>query len=283
MRKTARMLWALLLASFCLVLVACGGSGAEGGSGGGGEAAPKVDPAEKFVGTWKLASMESEGITIVGDFAVITGEEGGLVLELKEGSTGTFSYGEDSVDMTWELVDDNTIHAAKAEDADEDAGDDEAVDAMVKDDGIDLAYQDGALVTSWTDEENESEVKMLFNESGTLEGAPRIDMEKATDVESIDQIVGTWNITAMSAAGATMYGSADSLAALYGEETETSLTINEDGSTTFMGQDVTCTLGEDGAAIDLVIFQIPIKLIDGELVIDMSELFGQDMVFLYSK
>ena len=71
--------------------------------------------------------MESEGITIVGDFAVITGEEGGLVLELKEGSTGTFSYGEDSVDMTWELVDDNTIHAAKAEDADEDAGDDEAV------------------------------------------------------------------------------------------------------------------------------------------------------------
>lgn len=316
MRKRLLVLWVSLLCACGLALPACGSSGsADAGAGetqkeAAQEEAQKeveVDPAEEFYGTWKMAAMQTQNVTVAGDFSQFIDSEGGatLTIVIEKGGTGTISFGDETSGLTWEMTDGTmVVKPDKEADADGEADDaneatDDATDAdtdtddageeVDADDGggvtnvdhFDCTYADGRITAKWSDGETESAV--ILTADGTLPDVPEIDMAQATDFTSMDELVGTWKISKMKMAEAIVYGEPDDLAQLYGDEAVNVLEIGEDGAATFMGQECAVDVEEDGAIIDVVIYQIPIKRLGDDLAVDMSDFVGSDAVFCFSK
>ena len=73
MKKRIQVVLVALVCAFAIALVGCGGNGTAGESksGGEGKTAVQIDPSEKFIGTWKLAALKTQGVTMVGDFASV--------------------------------------------------------------------------------------------------------------------------------------------------------------------------------------------------------------------
>ena len=282
MKRRMIVLWVALLCLCGLFLPSCGGSAGSGSDEKGGSAAEVVvDPAEKFYGTWKLAAMKSQNLTIVGDFSMFMDAEDGetIVMAIEKGGAGTISLGDDSHALTWELADDNTLSVKPDKPAEDE---DEAADGSPMSlEKLDFVYGDDGITATYEDEE--VSYAMVFTESGSLADEPEVDMTKATDITSLDALAGTWSLSTLKYGGATMYGAPEDLAALYGDEVDTVMEIAADGSCKFLGQDCKVAVGEEGASIDLVVYQIPVKMLGDNIAIDMGELLGSDMVFVFSK
>lgn len=287
MRKRLLVLWMSLLCVCGLALPACGGSSGAANGEDAKASAVAADPAEKFYGTWKLAAMRSKNLTIVGDFSMFTGGEEGEAptMVIEKGGTGAISLDSESRSLTWELSNDNTISVTpeKQDDAqDEDDADDGAevdVDTIKT---LDFVYGDEGLTAKYEDEETAYE--LVFNETGTLADGPEIDLEKAENFATLDELTGTWNLVAMKLAGATMYGEPEDLAEIYADSSNSAtFEVAADGSATLFDQSCKCTVGENGASIDFVFYQIPIKHVGDYAIVDMSEFMGTEIAFCYKK
>ena len=288
MKKRFLVLWVSLLCVCGIVLSACGGAG-----GGGNTAAPDpepVDPAEKFIATWKLAGMETKGMTVVGDLSAFLGEEmeseDGTVMafDVQEGGKGVATFMGEEANFTWELADDNTITVTPEKDADDADDSDDATeeDSPLETTSIDFAYAEDMLTAEWSTDEDT--YHMTLTKDGVMPGAPEADLSKAAAITSLDQIEGTWKLSAVNMLGALMYGDAATLAELTGNEGDSrDIVVNADGSATFFGEAVTCSVGDDGASIDVEGESVSIVKLGDYLVVDMSGLLGADFAFYFGK
>ena len=301
MRKRLLVLWVSLLCLCGLALPACGGSPSAADEEGAKVPAVVADPAEKFYKTWKLAAMRSQNLTFVGDFSMFMDSEDGQIptMVIEKGGTGSISFGDESRLLTWELSDDNTIsvkpekqaEAESGKDADDEASDDATDDDAATEDAevsvdafdtLDFVYGDDGLTAHYEDEE--SSFEMIFNESGSLADEPEIDLANAENFTSLDELVGTWNLTAIKLAGSTIYGDPADLAAVYADNTQSAIfEVADDGSATLMDQSCNCTVGEGGVIIDFVFYQMPIKHVGDYAIVDMSDFFGAEMAFCFTK
>lgn len=286
MKRRQTLVWAVLLGVSMIGLPACGGGNkAEEGAAAPVEEEVKVDPTEKFLGTWKLAAMQSQGLTIVGDFSMMFEEDTTMVLTLSEDGVGSMAFCDDEASLSWELVDDETIALTVEQDQSEDQSEDEdsdGVEGIVGDSStINVSYQDDGLMMSMTDEDFEGNI--LFTQDGTAAAYPVLAIEDGQPITSADDMVGEWKLTGMNYFGASMYGSADDLASLVGDAADTTLTISDDGTAVMMGSDVTWTVGDDGAAIDLGGLEVPVVSLNDGLAFDFSETLGMSIVMLYTK
>ena len=292
MKKRFLVFWMSLLCVCGLGLAACGGKSDSGVDSGGAVEEVVVDPSEKFLGSWELAAMEFQNITVVGDISSVVGlvdEEMGeasesgklMVFEFKDDKTGVVTFAGDTATFTWELADDNTVTVTPdKKEADEEA--DDAEDAITQR-TIDFAYEDDALTGEF--EANENTYHMTLTKDGTLPGAPVIDLDSANGVTSKDQLVGTWNLAGMQFVGAAMYGKTEDLAAMYGnEDVSAALEIGDDTSSVkFMGEDCSLTESDGGICIDIVIAQLPFKMVGDYLVVDLSPLVDAEIALIYAK
>ena len=109
MRKQVSALLASMLLAGGLMLPACGGGNSAQDTSNASEAATeevqevKEDPAKKFIGEWRLAAAESNGVTMAGDLSIMLGEDVSFTFTLNEDGTGNFAFSEEKANLTWKL------------------------------------------------------------------------------------------------------------------------------------------------------------------------------------
>ena len=272
MKKRLQVVLVALVCAFAIALAACGGGsgGSAGGSGGGsGDAVVQVDPSEKFIGTWKLAGAETQGVTLVGDLSSMN--VGSAQLVIKDDGTGEMSMDDQKTAFTWEQTGDNTLTLA--------------LESQSKNETIDKApeviYEDGLLKIAI--EANDQSGALLFSTDGKIEGMASLSMDDATAVTSEDELIGSWKISGVSYGGAYMFGDAASLAAINGSE-EMVVTFDKDGKATMLGDEAKWSIGDDGAVIeDDSGLSIAVKALGDDILMDVGAAFGMDMVMRFSK
>lgn len=283
-----RIVW-LLTAALCTsgaTLAACGQQQSKPDDAAATTAVeqPKkeVDPSEKFVGDWKLACLETRGVTVTGDYSQMLGTDAENSLKINEDGTGTLKFGEHSGDITWKLADDdnNTIVLTPKAQEDSQSG----TDATGQPSTLNVTYDADKKTLGLTMSDDEFQGTMVFSTDGTVEGLPTADISKATAVKSKDAIVGDWKVCAVGMNGALMSGDPESLAVIFGSSFDASLSIAADG-TIKMGEDATGTLeeGEDGVVLKDTYTTMLLKTLDDKLVLDLSEIMGAEMFILYTK
>ena len=283
--KNRLLVWlcSLALCTCGLTLAACGSAGSEGGGDAvvTEEEAPQeeakqeeakqeeapVDPNEKFLGEWKLALMESQGLSITGDLSEMLGATSGVVLKINEDSTGSLALGDEGGDFTWDLRDDNTITMVIEDSTSEDA----------ETTSVDVAYADDVLSFELKDEENDA--RLSFTKDGTIEGYDSVTVDTLTDFSSNDQLVGSWNMCGITMGTMTAYGDPETIASLSGLDS-VDLEFSEDGTTTFNGSSVNWGIGENGAYMENGTDQVSLKASGDYLVMDMTEYLGKDSPML---
>lgn len=279
-----------MLCVCCVALAACGGSG----SGSAAASSSAADPAAKFVGTWKLAGGETQGMTVVGDFASMLGIEDNFQMTVKEDGTGSMSFGGETKTFTWEASGENTM--AMKPSADGASGDSSASSASAEAEATteggsteeianeltEFTYEDGKLTATVTNEGQT--IKIIFTQDGTIPGAPVIDSAKAAPITSEADLIGTWKLSGMNLMGMTVYGESDAIAQMSGG-TDTSLTFEEGGKCTMSGVEGTYAVTANGATINQDGAEMEVKSLDGSIVIDAGAASGLDleMVMMYSK
>lgn len=271
MKKRLTLLMSMLLCVTALVLSACGGS-----SGGG--AAEQADPSAKFVGTWKLAAAKMQGITMTGNIGMFfEGADEGIVLSITEDGKGSLSAGEDTADATWELSDDDTITLTVVKKSDDDSTD----SLLDEEKPIPVKYLDGAL--SMEIEREEMSGSMIFTADGTWDGATMVSSDSLKEITDSKDLVGEWKLAGVTMQGICMYGSAEDLSTIVPTDTDTTITINEDGTAKAMGQDMKWTVDDNGAKLNAAGGDLPLRAYDGGIALDMSDFFGVELIALYTK
>ena len=282
MKKYLALLCASMLCVCCLALAACGGSAsssaasasasgsaasastaASASSAAASSSAAATDPQQLFAGEWKLAGLQSQGVTMVGDLGAILGN-GEVRFVLNADGSASVTMGEDTADATWKTTGDTTA------------------EITVNDNAVPLSYEDGAiLVTMENDGFNGT---MILTKDGTYAKLTTIDAEGATAITSESALIGNWNLCGVNMMGVSMYGSAEDLAAVSGDSDMT-LVIEQGGSAKIMGGDATWSVGSDGASISIDGVTIPVQALDnGNLIVDASGITGgMSVVLVYSK
>ena len=281
MSKRLALLWATLLCVCGLTLAACGGTSKSGdaGASGGAAAEKPADPSEKFLGEWKLAAIQTEGITVVGDFSIMMDTDAGVSLTLEKDGTGAMAFDDESGTLSWKLVDDNSIELTIAEEGEQDDDAPITVGETVK-----VTYEDGVLSLPMDDDDMQG--TLLFSADGTVKKYPEIDTSTATEITSRNALVGEWKLTGMNFSGASMYGDADSIAAIVGESTDPTIVVPKEGPVTLMGDEAELSVSGSGATVSVAGTSVPIKALGDDIIVDLSEmtiLGDADIVMRFSK
>ena len=272
MKRYLALLLTAAMCVCCLALAACGG-GASDSAASGSEAsssAAAADPAEKFIGEWKVAGAEMEGITITGNLSgglLGEGTVGEILFSFDKDGTGSASYNDESFNFAWETKGDNAVVIKPTDD-----------NASVEE--IEATYENGALSIEMSDDSFSG--KVLLSQNGSIEGMEPIDTTNAKNLASKSDAVGTWKLCGMNMSGMSMYGDADNLASVMGDSTDSTITLNEDGTAEAMGTAASWEFSADGSTINIGI-AVPLMTIDDMLALDMSELIGSEFVMLFSK
>lgn len=209
--------------------------------------------------------MEYQGVMISGDFSAVAGQDVEMTISIKDDGKGSMAMQGESVDFTWTKKDDATITIKPATEDGE---------------SIDVTLKDGALFMTAPMDEVQAEA--IFTPDGTYANAKEIDMSKATAVKSADELVGTWTACGLSMMGMSVYGDAASLTSIAGG-TDMTATFTKDGKVTVMGGEGTYTVDGNGAVATIEGAEVPIKVLDGNIALDLSGATGMDMVFVLSK
>ena len=306
MRKRLSALLVSTICAFSLGLVACGGSSGSAAAPGEAKTEPEavekvVDPSEKFLGTWKLAAAETNGIVFVGNFEMALQSADGIVATINEDGTGTLATGDDSSKFNWTLTSDDvmTITNAEADKADGDAATDASDDAATDDaatgeqseadeiisdtDSMTLTYKDDALILEPKDEE----IKMLltFSKDGTLKDIKPIDYASATPVKETSELVGDWGLGGMSYNGATIYGDVETLGALTGIEGDFTMKVSEDGTAVMFGQPVSLVTEDGVVKVDPGNeTNLPLYMVEQGVIVHMTPgVEDTDVAILFTK
>lgn len=282
-----------MLCVCCLALAACGGGAASSASSAASSSsASAADPADQFVGTWKFAAAETQGVTMSGDLSTLLGTDTGMEFTFEAGGTGNAAFAGETAAITWEVTGDNgiTIKAADTAASSDAAASSEAASASsaaaeaTELDADNLfatgKLEDGALKLE-TGDGTES-VTMIFTQDGTYAGAKTIDTSAATPITSADALVGSYTLTGLKMMGISMYGDPAALSAVAGD-TDTTLTFDADGKVSIMGSAATYAATADGAAITISSVEIPVQALDDGIAVDMSSVFGAEMIMVFSK
>lgn len=213
-----------------------------------------------------IAAAVFQGITATGDFSALLGSEANMSMDIQAGGKCVANFEDEETEMAWKLKDDNTI----------------SIEWRDSDTLKDIKYEDGVLSLDLSDDSVEGIVK--FTKDGTYAGARDISSSKAVNFTSEDEIVGEWTLSGMGMSGVSMFGDPEMLAKFSGEVTETKVVFEKDGTATLFGEKATWAVGADGATTTMADAAIPLKNLDGDLLIDVSSAVpGVDLVFLLSK
>ena len=289
MRKHLSALLVTMLCACCLGLIACGDSGSSSSaasdsasSAAESASAPEsssaaesesssaaADPSEQFIGDWKLAGMELNDVTVIGDLSAVGG--GTASLSIVDNGTGTLALDDDSGTFTWKQADDASLTITPDQD-----GEDAAFNGTAT-----AVYQDGTVRVIL---ENDGQSgTLIFSKDGTIEGLEPLSTDDATDITSEEALIGTWKVSAATMEGATMYGDSASLAAMNGSE-EMIITFEEGGKATVLGSDAAWSVDDKGAVInDPTGVSIAVKALGDDIIINIGEIYGANMYLRFSK
>lgn len=280
MKKQLTTLLASTLLAGSLMLPACGGQPSTSDSSSGEKTTEsveevKVDPAEKFIGTWKFAGAQMQGVTMVGDLTELIGEEASISFTLDEGGTGTAGVSDDSKKLTWELDGDDAIKLTVEADEEADDSEPKTVTGTLKDD---------VLSVDMSDEDQQG--TFMLTKSGKMENAKEILPANATAITSENELVGTWKLVGMNMMGISVYGSADDLAQFAGDTFAGDLVLNAGGTGTFADSEVTWEVTDNGATLGQSGLVFNLKALDDGIIMDFGELgeaMGMDIVLYFTK
>lgn len=280
MRKHLSILLAATLCFCSLGLTAC--SCSTSGKGASDTAASKAadSTADKFFGTWKMATMKSRDVVMVGDFSQVADIDVNMELTIAEGGSATMSTSNDSADLSWELIDDDTLTLTPVANGQKSESEKEV---LGKDGTIELSYQDDALVMQLDNDGTPLEV--TFTADGTYPGFAAITAESATPITSSTGLAGYRKLSGVNILGVSMFGDTETLASAFESDnpTDYTLALFEDGSGQLMNQDITWKVTDKGASIVSEGTELPLYERDGSLLVDMSGIVGIDMLMLFSK
>ena len=294
-KKTVALVAACLMTA-CLGLTACGGGGsssAASASGAGSASSESASSAsasvssastsassasagtESFVGAWKLAAAESQGVTMAGNFGEIMGVGEGVSMTVNADGTGKMSLGDEGGDFTWAAESDGTIYVTPQS---EEASIQQALPVNLKDGAVFMPYeQDG------------QEATLIFTKDGTYAGAKVIDVSQGKAITDEKTLLGTWKLSGMDMMGISIYGDAEAIAAMGGGE-DSNITFSEGGVLEYAGAQGTWEVGADGATVTITESlagngTMPVVLFDdGSIAIDMTEAMqGYEFVAVYTK
>ncbi|MBQ9041322.1 MAG: hypothetical protein IJ111_00740 [Eggerthellaceae bacterium] len=312
MKKYLSILCAAMLCACCLALGACASGGSSSAaassasaSASASESSSAADPAEQFVGTWKFAAAESQGITMSGDLSALLGTDTSMAFTLEAGGTGSATFAEETAAITWEVTGDNAISIKAADEAasssaaaasseaasasSETASSEAASASAEAAEATDLDADSFTATATLEDDalkivmgEGAEQATLILTKDGTYADAKTIDASAATPITSEDALVGSYTLTGMNMMGISMYGPAEALSAMAGG-TDMTVTFEKGGKVDFMGSEATFTVGADGAAIVEGEAQVPVKALGDDIAIDMSEFLGMQMVMVFSK
>lgn len=278
MRKHLTVLMCVTLCCLSLGLVACSCSKSSESSAPAEEAASAS--ADKFYGTWKMAAMQSQGLVLVGDLSQMADVDIDMELTIAEGGGAKMSVDDETSNLTWKLIDDDTISIAAAKAEDESEGEETV---LGDDDAVELTYQGGTLVMQM---ENEGKtVDVSFTPDGTLEGFSAITVASAVPITSADGLAGTWGLTGMNMLGVSMFGDTETLTSALSSsgESDYTLVLNEDGTGTLLGQPIEWKVTDTGAVLTSDGAEIALLDRNGELLVDMSGTISIEMCMLFGK
>lgn len=276
-KKLLALLCATALSACCLTLAACSGSNGESGT-----------DTSKFVGDWQMAALQTEGVTIAGNWSTVLGEEMSLTMTVNEDGTGTMAYNDESVDFKWTAAESGNGITVSPTDAEQVAsglssilsGSDGSDSATAE--SLDLTYDDANQAVVLSAETDDAQASVYLTADGKLASMPAISAEGSEAIASADQLVGDWKLIGVNMMGITMYGDAESLAAMIGD-TDMSMSLAEDGTGAMVGSDVTWTVGDDGATITAAGMNVPVTAQGDSIVTDLTSAYGIEMIMVYSK
>lgn len=240
-----------------------------------------ADPKEKFLGEWKFAYIESDGLTMVGDLSALeetVGESVNIGVTFNEDGTGQVVAGDEKLDVTWELNDDGDLVATQVEDK-------EAEPMTFK-------YEDGELhginVSVNEETSEQSELIISFTHDGKSEKVTAPKAADATGITSADALVGKWSLSGMSFMGISFSGSAEKVAEMFSDQSA-STEFKDDGTCTFFDQECTYTVGDSGATITYEGSSVPLKQLGDNIIVDLTDSLGAalgmdtEFFFIYNK
>lgn len=273
MKKYLALLCATMLAVCCLALAACGGGNASSAASGSGSAASSsAAPEVSLVGDWKLAGLETQGVTMAGDMSAAFGSDVGMTLSFADGGKGTATFNGEAAEFTWEKTADGaTVTIASGG---------EALEGVTGGSStLNVTLEDGVLSLVMSDETMTG--TMLFTQDGVLPGMVEISVAKATPITDEGMLTGDWKLAGMSMMGMNMYGDSASIAAVAGSS-DTSISFSADGTCKMSGADATYKVSAEGAEITSSGLTMPVMALGENIILDMSGM-GIDMVMMYSK
>lgn len=192
-----------------------------------------------------------------------------MTVSVAEGGTGIITRNDEQSDFTWELKDDNTLAIVP-----------QNPEAGL--DSLNATYADGTLAFEMSDEEFSG--KVILSKDGTAPGYEPVSAANAKNVTAASEVVGTWKMTGVIMSGISMYGDPQTLSEAMGGSLDSTLVVNEDGTAQAMGENVEWKLDSNGATIDIGGgTQAPMKLLDGDLLVDGSSFMGSDLYMMFSK
>lgn len=266
---------AMLLALCGFVFAACGSGDADSTRAGTSPSGPTEPDAASvaertalFTGEWKLAALKMDDLTMAGDFSQVLGSSEGSVIVLNEDGTGTFDLAGNAADVTWKVTGQRAASIVVT--GEEGSGE---VKAIVKDGVMSLRMESDQASSS----------TLLYSHDGIIESAPRISAADATPITSLDGLVGEWKIAGNVASGMTATGPPKSLSALMGQSDPINMTIEEDGTTTILGDTVEVVITDDGAVLEADGVQIPVRAYGEDIMFDATELFGTESILVFSR
>ena len=274
MKKFLTVLCASMLCFCCLALAACGGGGASSSaasSASSSSSAAPADPAEKFIGDWKIAAAKMNGVTMVGDFTQLLGEDSSSIsLSIKKDGTGSMEFAGDNADITWAQKGDDAITVTPTTES----------DSITT---VDVAFEDDALKMEMKDDEFSG--TLIFTADGKFADAKEISIDGAKAITSEDALVGTWKLTGANMMGVSVYGDADDLTAVMGNIGDMTITFDKGGTATAFGESTTWTVGADGATLTSAGTEIPVKALGDDIVIDAGATLGgtTQILMVFSK
>ncbi len=232
--------------------------------------------ATSIIGTWKLAAMEQSGILMGGDMRAVlqmTGEvdekdlSGDLMtITFAEGGKGTLTMLSESNDITWE----ETTTGAKVTPV--------ASDSNPNPDSIDVTLEGNAVSFSMNGN------KAYFTADGTYDGVKPYDIAAAKNVTSESELIGEWKLSGLNMMGLTMQGDPQTLIDQMGLE-GASLSFSAGGKCVAFDTETTYSVDANGATIldEDNNLKVPVKMLDGQIVLDMSASLGSDLAMVFVK
>lgn len=260
MKNLARITCAAMLG---LSLVACGGGGTQKSADQTTEKPAATTDAASFEGTWKLAAVELDGVTVTGDFSNQFGVPEGNSITIDAGGTGAIVTGDEKVDLTWTSSGETTISIS-------DEYDPADTTATLEDDTL--------ILTSAT----KTDSTMVYTKDGVYPQKPEFDFEGIA-IDSADGLMGAWDFCALrntDYGDFLAWGDAEPLAK-WGGLPGSQLVFDDGGKGTLLGHDMEWSLSESGVVIVVKDSNQPAKVTkdaDGRIICS-SDVDGAIYIF----